>query len=220
MTKILNSIVHIGLHKTGTTSIQHFLQMKRDRLEQLGFHFYKGMHIDGNHVELHAAAMRSDRTSTFKMKSNLVFDEAYLKMTSDRVREFLGKVESGSTIFSAEGLSLLRHLDETERLASILPDEVSIIVYCRNPTDYLRSHANQLRKSGIADTTEKTSHAYMEADTWMADYDLRLMSFRKTFGQDNVHVIDYDEVCGRDGGVIPSRIQLTSATGWSVSKNS
>jgi hypothetical protein len=48
----------------------------------------------------------------------------------------------------------------------------------------------------------------MEADTWMADYDLRLMSFRKTFGQDNVHVIDYDEVCGRDGGVIPSFLRL------------
>jgi hypothetical protein len=204
MTENPTCVVHIGLHKTGTTSIQHFLREKRCRLKKLGFFFYQGLHIDQNHVELHAATMRPDRTSTFRIKSGLVFDDVYLKLTSERVDAFLSQVGSGTAVFSAEGLSLLRYVDEVKKLAAILPADVSIIVYLRNRVDYLRSHSNQLSKAGITDITDKASHAYMAADTWMIDYEQRLEAFRTTFGQKNVHVVDYDEACALDGNVIPS----------------
>jgi hypothetical protein len=208
MSKKSTCIVHIGLHKTGTTSIQHFLRENRNRLQGLGFYFYHGIHIDQNHVELHAATMRPDRTSTFRMKSGLVFDDSYLKATCKRVNAFLNQIENGTAVFSAEGLSLLRYVDEVEKLASIMPADIKIVAYLRNPEDYLRSHANQLSEVGITGITDKTSHAYMASDTWMIDYEQRLEAYRTTFGQDNVIVVDYDDACARDSNVIPSFLRL------------
>lgn len=212
-------IVHIGLHKTGTTSIQNFLQKKRNHLKELGLFFYHGLHIDQNHVELHAATMRSDRTSTFRMKSGLVFDDVYLKSTTERVNTFLSEIGNGTAVFSAEGLSLLRYVDEVEKLAAILSDDVRIIVYLRDPVDYLRSHSNQLSKAGLTNITKKDSHAYMGSDSWMIDYELRLRAFRTTFGHQNVHVIDYDEACSLDGNVIPSFLRVLNIENEFVEKD-
>jgi hypothetical protein len=206
--RLQGCIVHIGFHKTGTTSIQHFLRSKREKLSDLGIHFFSGSHIDGNHVELHAATMRPDRTSTFKAKSGLVFDDAYYRQTTDKVADFLRKTRGEIALFSAEGLSLLCHSDETERLAKMLPADVSIVAYLRNPEDYLRSHARQIAKSGQAEVQDKTSHAYFGPDSWLADYEYRLSAYRATFGPRNVHVVDYDEAVARDGNVIPSFLRL------------
>lgn len=197
-------IVHIGIHKTGSTSIQNFLQKHRKNLAGRGIHFYRGRHIDDNHVELHASCMRHGRYSTFKISSGLVFDEAYVSETRRIVSTFLHGVAGQTSLFSAEGLSLLCHADEVERLAEMLPREVSIIAYLRNPADYLRSHAMQIRRAGIPESDDRTSFPYFGADTWLIDYEFRLAAFRSIFGERNVHVIDYDEVCARDRSVIPS----------------
>lgn len=201
-------ILHIGLHKTGSTSIQSFLQRNRERLSKLGVCFYRGSHIDQNHVELHAATMRDDRSSTFKMKSEIVFDDKYKNNTSDRIRKFLQCVGDDTALFSAEGLSLLRYVDETKRLATMLPANVRIAAYQRNPADYLKSHKAQLERAGITGVTDKNSNAYMGADTWLIDYKLRLQAFETTFGKNNIHIVDYDEVCAHDGNVIPSFLRL------------
>ena len=197
-------ILHIGLHKTGTTSIQHFLRAHRSRLKELGLFFYQGLHVDQNHVELHAATMRADRSSTFRMTSGLVFDDAYFTRMATHVKLFLSQIGNGTAVFSAEGLSLLRYADEVEKLASILRGDVSIIAYLRNPVDYLRSRSNQLSKVGVTGITDKASHAYMASDTWMIEYEQRLEAFRTTFGQENVHVVDYDNACALDGNIISS----------------
>lgn len=202
------SIVHIGFHKTGSTSIQHFLAANRPVLEQNGYWFYSGKHEDLNHLELHAATMRAERTSTFKNKSSINFDEQYLSDTKASLDNFFDQFESGTAIFSAEGLSLLRYADEAKRLAWLLQSDVRIVVYLRNLEDYRRSHTKQLKSAGYTNVKDKDSHAYMQEDSWMFDYELRLRPYRETFGSQNVHVIDYDVVKNRDGSVIPSFIDF------------
>lgn len=208
MTNLKKCIIHIGFHKTGSSSIQHFLKINRDRLKTHGYWFYSGEHIDGNHVELHAASMRRERSSTFKLKSEFEFDEQYFLNTKARLREFIARVGENSAIFSADSLSLLRYADETDCLASMLPRDVSIIAFLRNRQDYRRSHSSQLKRAGFRNVTDKDSHAYMEEDSWMFDYELRLKSYRETFGLENVHIVDYDEACDRDGSIIPSLLSL------------
>lgn len=208
MAKLNESIIHIGFHKTGSTSIQHFLKTNREQLQRYGYEFYSGQHTDQNHVELHAASMRTNRSSTFKARSEIDFDENYFRKTKQRVAEFIKQLSGRSAIFSAEGLSLLRYQDETKRLSSIIPNTVSIVAYLRNHEDYRRSHAKQLRKAGYYGVTDPESHAYMGLDSWMFDYELRLQSYKETFGPENVHIIDYDLVSGRDGSVIPSFLKL------------
>ena len=197
-------ILHIGLHKTGSTSIQHFLRANRGRLKSLGIDFYGGCHIDENHVELRAATMRPGRSSTFRLTSGIACDEAYAATTAARIRSFVSASSARAVLFSSEGLSLLRYEDEVRRLASMLAPEVQLIVYVRDKADYLRSHAGQLRKLGIPFSDDPDSHAYFGPDTWLADYEQRLAPYRRTFGSKNLTVIDYDEALRNDGSVIPS----------------
>ena len=58
------AIVHIGTHRTGTTSLQGFLgAADRTLLRPQGFRYYSGIHQGAGHVELHMAAMREGRSS-------------------------------------------------------------------------------------------------------------------------------------------------------------
>lgn len=56
--KIKTIYLHIGTHKTGTTSIQNYLQDNIELLPASGIDFYQGFYIDNNHVEINLAALK------------------------------------------------------------------------------------------------------------------------------------------------------------------
>ncbi len=58
---------------------------------------------------------------------------------------------------------------------------------------------------------DKESHTYMQPDSWLVDYELRLRSYRESFGHDNVIVIDYDREIEKHGSVLPSFIDRIGA---------
>lgn len=203
------SIVHIGFHKTGTTSLQHFLGQHRQKLNGNGLAFFEGGHIPNNHVELHVAAMRRDRESSFKLHSGLNGGDVYRTNLRRRVREFSHENSHRTLVFSAEGISLLRHRDEVQRLKDILPGSAQVVAYLREPRDYLASYVAELQKSGIALATEdRDSHAYVAEGTWLTDYEARLRVFCDVFGGRNVTTIDYDQEVARHGSVIPSFLDI------------
>lgn len=204
MTNVIKCVVHIGFHKTGSTSIQTFLARNKTYLRKNEVYFYNGAYIDCNHIELHVACMRENRTSTFKIANSIIVDRDYRENVKYNVKNFITSLSNGVALFSAEGLSLLIHDDETQFLAEMLPKDVTIVAYLRNKADYLRSHTAQFKRAGLTNVLDKESHAYVGPDTWLIDYDLRLASFRRTFGASNVRVIDYDHALRCDGNVIPS----------------
>lgn len=200
-------ILHIGLHKTGTTSIQAFLQRNIDVLQTHGLDFYQGMVYPENHVELHAASMRAERQSGYKNRTGLQVDANYIAQVQQRVARFVQDSNAPRLVFSNEGLSLLRHEDELEMLKSLFPaGRFQVVVYLRNEADYLRSYAAQITKNPetLPENIDKDSFAYIEADTWLTDYAARLVPFRQAFGSANVNVLDYDQAMRQGGNVIPS----------------
>lgn len=199
--------VHIGFHKTGSTSIQAFLQAHAQTLACSGLAFYQGAHFPDNHVELHVASMRPERESGFKNRSGIRVDKAFMEQTKARINEFLSSTPAKRILFSSEGLSLLRYPDELQVLSQLISvRHVKVIAYLRNPMDYIRSYANQIRKDPktLPKHIDQDSFAYTEPDTWLLDYEKRLMPFRDVFGSENVITIDYDEQMTRHGNVIPS----------------
>lgn len=199
--------MHIGLHKTGTTSIQHFLQANREEILAHGYDFYQGIDLPENHVELHLAAMRVDRESGYKNRTGFIASPEYYKMTQERVCEFVHKSSASRLIFSSEGISLLRHSDEMDALKRLFPTaHIEIIVFLRDPSEYLRSFAKQIRKdpNTLPKVITSDSFAYTEPDSWLIDYEERLKWFYLAFGRDNVHVVDYDASVRTQGNVIPS----------------
>jgi hypothetical protein len=203
------SIVHIGFHKTGTTSIQHVLGCGREALLQAGCAYYAGRHMADNHVELHAAAMRPHRPSTFRLGSGLVFDETYRRTVARELASF-GVAHAGQTcLFSAEGVCLLRHEDEVAWLRDALPRPVRIIACLREKAAYMASYRAQLEKvrhmwGGII---QRDEYNYMEDDSWLWDYDARLAPFRAAFGSEQVTVLDFDAVTKAQGSIVPGFLE-------------
>lgn len=203
------SIVHIGFHKTGTTSIQQVLGRGREALLQAGCAYYIGRHMADNHVELHAAAMRPHRPSTFRLGSGLVFGETYRQTVARELAAF-GAVHAGQTcLFSAEGVCLLRHGDEVAWLRDALPQPVRIIACLREKAAYMASYRAQLEKvrhlwGGVI---QRDEYNYTEDDSWLWDYDSRLAPFRDVFGSDCVTVLDYDAVTEAQGSIVPGFLE-------------
>ncbi|MFG1422280.1 hypothetical protein [Roseixanthobacter liquoris] len=199
------SIVHIGFHKTGTNSIQHVLGHGREALLRAGCAYFSGRHLVDNHVELHAAAMRPHRPSTFRLGSGLVFDESYRASVAQELAAFGASHAGRICLFSAEGLCLLRHEDEIVWLRDVLPQPVRIIACLREKTAYMASYRAQLERvrSLWGGVIQREEYNYTEDDSWLWDYEARLAPFRQVFGTDSVMVLDYDSITETQGSIVP-----------------
>lgn len=199
------TIIHAGFHKTGTTSLQAFLRSHRAVLKRASTAFYKGMFRDGNHVELHAYAMRAERPSGFKARNALRVDEAFRDRVARSVRNFLRKNRDRNALFSNEGVSLLRYPDEFERLAALFDRrQLRFVFVRREPERWWTSYRNQVASLGLGSDLPPDHFANVEPDSWLRDLDARLGAFRAHFGAEAVSVVDYDAAMAAQGNVIPA----------------
>jgi len=207
-------ILHIGTHKTGSTSLQRFLVDHAAALGRHGIALYRGQLREDNHVELHLAALRYDRDTFRKQFNNagITFDERFTQQVAERVQHFIRARPEPRILFTSEGLSWLRHDDEIDRLRIILDignHEATVIVYLRNKAEFLRSYIHQLYKvQGRGPAREYWSTRYIEPDTWLVDYEALIKLYQKAFGANNVIVIDYDEALDKESNIIPSFLRV------------
>lgn len=204
--------LHIGTHKTGSTSIQRWLADHRDWLADRDYAVYHGLHLPANHIELYLAAMRPERDSFAKRSlSGWSFDTAYAANVGKRVRDHLASHQGKQSIFSSEGLSLLRHEDELRSLRAVLGEaaaNVSVLLFLREKQAFLGSYRAQLlSQPGRFPAADYWSALYVEEDSWLIDYDQLLGAYGAAFGRQSVTVIDYDDEVARRGSVLPSFLE-------------
>ncbi len=197
------AIVHIGTHKTGSTSLQYWLTHNASQLEaHYGFGVYRPIHPNGRELALWCA--NPDRQIPTireipEWQSPTWRTPSFGHMRSEIERDV------DTLVASNETLSLLRTPDEVERLRELFaPRRVEIILVTRRPTDFLRSWREQLIRDGFSESSDPTSFAYLNADSWLVDYDEILQSYRHVFGDDHVHHVDYDAALSRDSSIIPA----------------
>jgi hypothetical protein len=202
--------LHIGTHRTGTTSLQAYLDRQRTALNRSGFAFYRGGFMRNNHVELHAAAMRPERDTPFRHYARIGDIARLRRYTEQRVGAFLQRAPQSKLIFSAEGLAYLRHADEVDYLASLLaPQHTTVIVYLRDKAAFLRSYRRQLRLMNLPPSSDPQHYAYCEPDSWLVDYDALVAAYSRVFS--DVRVLDYEAICARERTIIPS---FAREIGW------
>ena len=184
--------LHIGTHKTGTTSIQRLLALNASKLLAMGVHVPstgRPPGSDGHH------------NIAWQLNSDPRFDatNGTLQSLSDEVE----RVGAPNACLSSEGFEYLHAKPET--LQSMLATFSSIhyltkiIVYLRPHDDYVRSLYAELLKHGITETAEEfhrvltRDRAFRCRENWIFqfDYDRLLAPFRKAFGDDNVLVRPY-----------------------------
>ncbi len=192
-------ILHIGTHKTGTTSIQKFLR------EEVGEPaFPRGLFfVPNSHAELMVLA---GREQLHPQAVNPVIEQWLAPGNLARMRaEISARVASDvpRLVYSFEGLCLLRERAEFERLFELFAGrEVHAVLYTREASAYLASYAATLGVMGRSLSPDPDSQFYVEPDSWLLDYSGRLALWRAY--ADRVTVLDYDHEVRERGSVVPS----------------
>jgi hypothetical protein len=184
-------IIHIGTHKTGSSSFQEWLSKNPKNLKQAGIHFFNGLSSRSNHAELAECSLRSKIETTNKIMGSFKGFQNLREMIIENIANTVSIVPEKKILFSSENLSLIRTKDECERLASLFPSGVTftILVVIREKEDFLKSYKNQIVKDGWGISGNPNSAHYIEGDNWLLDFEILISSFEKHFG--NIRVFQY-----------------------------
>ena len=200
MTKTL--FLHIGVPKTGTTSIQESFFTSDDALKRHDVAYFK---YSSNHgaaiIWLFAEKGKKNYHVTLKQRLSERELEAKRQEVDESLRAFLTGTAK-TKIISGEIISELSE-SEVEQLRQyiqgIVPCEIKIIVYVRNYYDFLDSRVQERVKN--ATTLDKIEAGLSEGrEAVLPKYQFRIEKFIKLFGRENViiRVFDSEVFKGRD----------------------
>jgi hypothetical protein len=180
--------LHIGKHKTGTTSFQNYLK------DVYGAGGVPDICLVPRKlaIAIVIVCMRDEvpippQQTAERKKRSLSFDSVKKEF------EAFKRAAAGNTfVISTEHLSYFRTDEEIMRLRSILGhfDEHEIYLALRDKLQFLESYRKQLLKTGHSISTDRTSAYYCEADSWLADDESIMDLWRRNFG--NITAIEYD----------------------------
>lgn len=176
-------LIHIGLHKTGSTSIQDALSDLR-KLRQLGTACYP---LPGtpSHNRVPALYLPHDRLPRYDRTCFPADDQSFADHKSRLARDFLSELgDAQAAVISAENLSLL----EASEIARLKQDLVScgyerfrVLVYIRNPaSQYLSEVQQRLKASAVVPDPRGYRHRFRSIiESWESVFpgDLRPHAF-------------------------------------------
>ncbi len=177
----MKTIIHIGQHKTGTTSIQKFLQDSRESLLKMGLYVPSSIagHTNPHHYILNVYALAEDRYSSakeqvieMKGKQYLCGLETELKKDIKQIYEDALRNKCNKMIWSSEGLYLLNSVTEYKRLISLFSEystEIEVVCCFRDVKSLRESYIKQLYKRKIPLSNNPDSYCYTEPDSWLFD---------------------------------------------------
>jgi hypothetical protein len=201
--------IHVGPHKTGTTSIQEFLANRAHEIEKAG-----------RAVFLESVGKNAKRANAWALAHCFVRDELQTPMRlskhalvpskaecADKIaafRHWAGTCEAQSCILSSETFSFLRTDAEAvalHRAFADLFDKVTPIVVSRREDQRRRSWQKQLVKMKVEATVSSLDAAARVDGDWYFDW-AALTDFWSRFGE--VTSIDYQKAVDASGSIIPA----------------
>ena len=202
--------LHIGGHKTGSTSIQESLGKLRDVLISHGC-LYPLFEIEGTTINNHSIpffSMFAKNAESYHPNISRGYDSAdkvqllnenYRKQLTGQLDRFDGE----NLIISGEDISVLDS-ESIGRLKDYLFEvtntdiAIKVILFCRNPITYARSHIQEIVKGGLVLEVEMENY-FSFART---HYQKRLGNFLTAFPQDSISVIKYEDAISHKHGLL------------------
>ena len=180
-------ILHIGRHKTGTSSLQRFLHINRDRLESLGVYYP----VSGAAPIAHHYIARY-----FNRRANERFSESEREKHSQAFQNLMHEVEnrSGTVLLSSEGF---QNCNPKSLARGIASDEIQIFVYIREQVDYLISAYQQK-----VHATNYTASLEEFSEGFFVNYDVFLRRWEEVYGKSNIKVRIYSRSYLKDGDIV------------------
>lgn len=155
----MRAILHIGLEKTGTTSIQQFLTLNAGRLRKSGLWVCESQHR-GNNFHLALASFtpfrRDSLLRTLGIDNPKDFDVFAARQARLLKAEVAAAVKAGCTTFVISSEHLQSRLTSPADLVKLKQtltaaglDQVEIVVYLRSPLRIALSHHGMAIKKGV-----------------------------------------------------------------------
>jgi hypothetical protein len=199
----MQALIHIGTHKTGTTSFQNWAAASGAPLAAAGVTWLDGR-LGPSHAEVPMLTIDADRSLAMRA----VHPDWCLPSWQAEAREDIraqGETAGERLLISSEALSYARRPQEVERLAALFaPRRIHVVAVLREPRSYLRSYRRTLSGMGFEPSRHQGSFAYVEDDSWLLDYEGMLGAYREALGEEAVTVLDYEAELERRGSIIPA----------------
>lgn len=205
--------LHAGMHKTGSTSIQAYLERNSE------FFLAKGYRVVNNADPWNGSLKRHSRSYNCFYIANILIRNTLqtnvrisgkcrclsprerLKQAS-KVNAYLRNLREDRGIISAESFSFLRTAEEKE-LYDVMFEGFAVhpIVFFREKNSWLASWGKQLTKHGLIHHRNMTPNSGiydLSPDSWMVKYD----EVRAFFGS-SATFLDYDDLVRQEQSVLP-----------------
>ncbi len=153
MRKFEKLYLHVGLEKTGTTSIQKTLHNSRDRFEALGYYYPKQFAVGLN--TLLAAMFLRDPMSRSNIRmlinQNGGSQDSHIKTMNEALAEELKSVTADNIVLSSEFLGAGADHARLKAWCDDLAKETEVIIYLRDQCSFLLSYRSTYWKGGGTD---------------------------------------------------------------------
>lgn len=193
-------ILHIGRHKCGTTSLQHFLSGNMEQLKRSGFYYPRSMQhkTDGAHHSL--ARYLRNRTRNYS-------DETKARIQKSQYEDFLHEIQDVDipVLLSSEGFQKLNPFE--------LPDifgqgSTRIVVYIREQVEYLKACYSQEVHEGRV-----TRSHQIYANSFSPNYAKFLEPWEERFGVENISVRIFGKSDLKNGDIVSDFMNVLNIGG-------
>ena len=200
------TILHIGLEKTGTTSIQFLLRQNREELLKSSILVSNGS-ASGNYFHLAVASYAKFRADGLTRQLSIGSAAELQKFRQATIQALAAEIKSTApekVILSSEHFqSRLLGTDDIELLKALLEEagckNIKVLLYLRDPLKIAMSHHGMAIKKGVHVTADfyRPEHRRI---SHIIDHKETLTNWAAVFGEENMDVRLYPE--GQSGDVL------------------
>jgi len=196
----LKAIVHIGTEKTGTTSIQKYLYINREKLRTAGYHFLQSAGETNNRA-LPAYCIADEKFDDFFQERGITTLEEKEQFKQTFIKQFEAELENlpknvHTVVVSSEHFhSRIRTEKEMDKVYNLLSgyfDEIKIICYLREQVPTCISYYSTHLKNGGTQSFAKFLELCRPQNDYY-NYSAMLANWERCFGFESLDISLFSE---------------------------
>lgn len=203
MKKFETLYLHVGLEKTGTTSIQQSMHAHRAKLEKLGYFYPECFAVGRNTLLATMVHPKAMVKPAFKM----IIDkrggtkESHIEHMMGLLKGEIAGTSANNLVLSSEFLAAHTDIGELKALYEPLAENVKVILYLREQGSLILSlHSTRVKGGG----TEFGTLKHLEAGSLprFLDFQYVVSSLEKHFEKEDIIIRNFDRAALVNGNAI------------------